>query len=477
MKNRLYITLYFVLMLPGFGLVAAQELIHPEPYQVNYDWVASAYPGPVVFNGVDHVEFYAHQADTDIDREIYCRRLKRDGVPTGPVRKVLERKGGDYVLAAVWDGEAYTLSCLDDDGKRVLVRVSKDLKTLGTLVLDDKYPHTFGWWKGDADGLQVVGDMVFLAFSSGSSLNNNRSYLFTCDKSLKGDKQLQEFPLGGMSNAGVLGMTLWPNGLIVAIGQRGTTVFGNEVKAVRLFEVAFNGEIIRGPFQLEENFGAAISFAGPVFDGAGLMFFYTQLAKGRTFNSDIRTDVDGRTVMGPVDLGDCISDYQWNEPLWEGKYVSCLYFEWTRFSMYYSLFYKNGHYVMNPIQYSGSTNIIVGSTFHAFTGTGSTVVFGVKRFGMAKSAVFSNQVCLPPSVKKPEIVFFESSGPYILDPDKRLIMWSATGCTNVMIRGKGIKLKQLPPVGARIIDTKGRSLKLNLTVKGPGGKAKRKLTI
>lgn len=481
MKAKTTIIFLSLLILTLAVSPQAQELIYQDAKQIDYDWPSWPFPGPVVFNGADHTVFYTHQGPDDADRQIYARRLNASGVPIGPQTAIYKGNTDDNPFAAVWDGEAYIVACANGKEQRYLLRVSKDLKLLSTQFLPGKYNWAFGWYKGDIFSLQVVGDRLFFFFSATKTFQNmsqNRTYLAMCDRQLKTNPDVTQLPKGDLRNAGFLGVAIHPNGFLLAMGERGLTVFDNEIKVLRFLEMDFNGEVIRGPFELEEDIVPSISIAGPVFDGKGYFLFFTQREGLQYTNSSMKIELSGKTITGPRDLGDAISQYQWFDPLWAGRHVTCLYFEWARFAMTFTMFDDKGRHVTNPIPYVDvNIGILVGYSYHAFTGRAWTIVFGVQYKNKSTSHVYSNQVSLPPNINKPQVVFFRASEPTVIHPDKRLIMWSCTGSTSVLIKGKGVKLKRLPPVGHRLVDTKGEKLVLKITARGPGGKAKKKLTI
>ena len=360
--------------------------------------------------------------------------------------------------------------------EKYLLRLSKKFKIEKVEILGSDYPAVFGWYRCDNTSLKTLGDRLLFCFSSGKNMKSNRAYLVTCDRKLKEKPTISMLPMGGLTNASHLGMTLHPDGFLVAIGERGLGVFDNEVKAIRLIKLNFDGEVVGKPFLMDENIVPSVSVVGPVFDGKGFFFFYTRREGKRTFNSCLKTDINGVTISGPRDLGDAIATYEWFDPVWAGKYVTSLYFEWTRFSLSFSMFNDKGNYIMNPIAYLDGTNMMMGHTFHAYSGLTFAVVYGAKLQKLG-THLFSNAVSLPASVKKPIISYFGAGAMMSSPADHRLIMWACTGSSSVLIKGKGVKLKNQLPVGSAVVDTKGTKLVLRMTVRGPGGKVKKKLVL
>ena len=478
MKPREFVS---ALAISVFFCAAAfsQGLVYEEPYRVDYDSPSSSAPGVVVFNGVDHAAFYPFQGPDDADKNLYFRRLDSAGVPSGPQKRVLTNTGLDWPMAAAWDGSAYVVAISSWIGNRniYLVRVSAEGRMLARQDIDG---YVYGGFIYDLPinpFLSVIDDEIFFCFTAGTDAASRRVILVHGPSKLGSQLTATTLPQGALTNANILGMTCDTDGFLALIGQVGLS--DHEVKKALLLRIDFSGRPVGAPFPLEETITPG-SASGPVFFGSGYLILYTLREGSNYLNGSIVIDAEGNTLSGPNDLGWASEMLFWLNPIWNGRNVSSFAIDvnWAtnRFNSVHYTFNSKGKFLADPVTFYRRSNDPIFGSSQAFTGLATTIFYAAPTGHMGRYQLYSNQVSLPPSVTKSSVVYF-AAGDSEVGRNGRMIVWSATGCSSVLIKGKGVKLKRLPPVGCAVVKVKGKKLKLTLTVRGPGGKAKGKIVI
>jgi hypothetical protein len=465
------ILLFFLLV----DISPSQEVIYEQPFQINYDGPAYyTHEGFVVFNGVEHGYVYSQEYAGDADYEIYFRRLKADGTPTGPHKRIATIAGFDRPLAIEWDGSAYLIAGFNVTNEQVyLLRVSRDGELLRIKELDGKF---WCWLPGPKNDtfncylIKVIGETMFFFFTDGRVEKGARALLVKGDKTLTGDLTVKTLPKENFKNAFILGVTYDTEGFLVLVGERDPS--DEEINDVRLIRIDYLGRVVGSPMTLESDIMRATFLAGPVFYGKGYMIIAAKNYAGGAKHRSLVIDFQGKTLYGPNDLGWAASHFIWRNPLWNGDQVSCFA---TGVEMFLVYFNKKGGFAHDPIPFAGSLIYPWFSPTQALTGTATTVTFSASPGG-AKSNVYSNQLSLPAGITKPKVVYFDAGAEY-LGQNKRVLVWSAIGNNYLKIQGKGVKLKRLPPVGCALVTLKADKTKLTATANGPGGKAKKTIVI
>ena len=458
----------------------AQELVYEEPYRVDYDSPSSSTPGVVVFNGVDHAAFYAFKGPDDADTNLYFRRLDSAGIPIGPQKRVLTNPDLDWPMAAAWDGSAYIVAVSSWIGAGnivYLVRIAANGALLARKNIDGYVYGGFIYYIPINPFLSVIDNEIFFCFTAGINEASRRVILVRGSSKLTGQLTATTLPQGTLTNANILGMACDTDGFLALIGQVGLST--HEIKSVLLLRINFSGQPVGEPFLLEETITPG-SAAGPVFFGSGYLILYAQREGSIYSNRSIVIDANGNTLSGPHDLGWASEMLFWLNPIWSGSNVSSFAIDiiWakSRCNSVYCTFNSQGGFLGNPLTFYRRAHEPIFGSSQAFTGLATTICSPTPTGHMGRLPLFSNRVSLPASVTKPSVVYF-AAGDSEVGRNGRVILWSATGCNSVMIKGKGVKLKRLPPVGCAVVTVKNKKLRLTLIVRGPGGKAKKKITI
>ena len=277
-------------------------------------------------------------------------------------------------------------------------------------------------------------------------------------------------PRGSLGNANLLGMTCDTEGFLALIGERGPS--NQEIKDVLLIRIDFDGNPVGNPFPLGATVTPALCLAGPVFFGDGYLIVSCQRQDSGHVNRSLVISADGKTLAGPNDLGLAGAELFWRNPTWSGSHLACFA---TGNSMLFASFNAKGRIIGEPIDYAAGVATPGFSPNQAFTGMANTLAYTANA-GTGYYQLFANQVSIPAGIAKPKIAYFAAGGSDI-DDGERVIFWSATGSETVTIRGNGIRLRKLPPVGCAVVRADDKKLRLTLTARGPGGKAARKIVI
>ncbi len=459
--------------------VTGQEMIHNQPIQVDYDNSNRHNNDPVItFNGFDHAVFYAYQGPTDKDKQIYFRRLDRDGIPSSPQEMVIADEGRDWPIAACSDGnKAFLVATVNWENKKLsILRVARDGKLIRRVDFDEEIDY---WIHGphvavfNGTFLQIAGDKFVLGFTDRRPFDaKQRAMIAVGPKILNGACELSELPKGDLKNNPLIGMTYDSDGFIAMVGQRDKSD-GYAFEKVLLIRISFDGEVVGEPIELEDPIPSSIFMGGPVFFGKGFMIFYSTHVNYVYTHSSLVFDAEGNTIYGPTDLGWASVWFSWSWPIWNGDNVACLLNPGPKMRL--TIFSDQGTFLCEPVYYSDVKYSPGFRPVETFTGLATTIAFAGRRIGESFYHVHVNQVSLPPSVKKPKIVYFDSGAEYL--GNRRALVWSATGCDRLRITGKGVKLTTLPPVGCEIIEIKDATLKVKITARGPGGKAVKRITL
>ena len=459
--------------------VTGQEMIYDQPFQIDYDNPNKYNLDPVItFNGTDHAVFYAIQGPTDKDMQLYFRRLDRDGIPSSPQEMVIADEGRDWPIVACSDGkEAFLVAVTNLQQQKICVlRVARDGSLIRRVDFDEPIEY---WMHGPHAGvfngtfMQVVGDKFVLGFTDKQpTYEQQRAMLVVGPKTLKGACELTELPKGDLKNNPLIGMTYDTEGFIAMVGQRDKSD-GYAFEKVLLVRISFDGKVVGEPYGLEDPVPSSIFMGGPVFFGKGFMIFYSEYKTTGYNHYSLIFDSEGNTIHGPTNLGWASVWFSWGWPIWNGDNVACLLSPGPKMRLI--LFSEQGSFLCEPIYYADVKYSPGFRPVEAFTGTATTIAFAGRRKGKSFHHVHVNQVSLPPSVKKPKIVYFDSGAEYL--GNRRALIWSATGCDRLRITGKGVKLTTLPAIGCEIIKIKGATRKLKITARGPGGKAVKRITL
>jgi hypothetical protein len=162
------------------------------------------------------------------------------------------------------------------------------------------------------------------------------------------------------------------------------------------------------------------------------------------------------------------------DPLWVGKYVACVNMIGPDLTIQYLT--PKGKFLVEPIECTSGIYFGGFGPTHVFDGLTLTTLFSGRKVGGGFYHLYSNQVSLPKAISKPQVVYFKASAEP-LDGNSFVVLWSAAGCSSVLIKGKGVKLKKLPPVGCATVEVKGKKLRLTIIARGPGGKAGKSIKI
>ncbi len=455
---------------------SAQQLLNGSPYRIDSSSPnVNVRDGAVVFNGSAHGVFYSCRGTSDEDDQVYFRRLAADGTPRGPQMLVLANTGGDYVMAADWDGSAYIVAAANQESERVLLlRVARDGTLLATRELAGDFAYSPPGASIDASNsafIKAVGGTVFLCFTDGTEIGKRRVILARGPALLDGEESFAAvaLPQGSLGNANLLGMTCDTEGFLALIGERG--LHDQEIKDVLLIRIDFDGNPVGAPFALEATVTPSRYLAGPVFFGDGYLLVCCRHSGSGYANTSLVFDSDGKTLAGPNDLG-LAGEMLWRNPTWNGSHLTCFA---TNNSMLFASFNAKGRIIGEPIDYADGIATPGFSPNQAFTGMGNTLVYTANS-GTGYFQLFANQVSIPDGIAKPRVAYFAAGGSDTGDGE-RVIFWSATGCQTVTIRGNGIKLRRLPPVGCAVVRVSEKKLRLTITARGPGGKAAKKIVI
>jgi len=490
MKIQNVLSALSILILIG-ATAFSQELVREQPVKVEDSILDLPVDALLAFNGTDHAAFYPFNNSGGPEYQFCFRRLRADGTPFGSRKTLIDNPGMDWPIAADWDGSAYVVAVGNIEGKSLcLLRVSKKGKLLarvdiaGTFEIQQpiKDMQTINYFF-----LKVVGDTIFFCFSEGPKVKDRRVVLLQGPRNLIGQFTTTTLPKGSLSNAHLLGMTYDTEGFLALLGARDTKQQEEyEIEAVRLLRIDFGGNVVGSPMELEEEITPSISIVGPVFFGDGYMILYTlRVGGGRNVSGPVGAtyahyslviDDEGKTLIGPTDVGQAHTTMFFRHPIWNGSYVASLYAT-TGGAFGFLTFNTNGLFLTSPIiieYFQDQHDIGIGFN-HVFSGLATTFVYTAET---AHHPIYmlTNQVGIPNGITKPRVVYF-AAGDAEVGNNEWVIVWSAIGCEKVSIKGKGVKLRRLPPVGCAIVQVPGKKLKLTLTAIGPGGKAKRKIFI
>jgi hypothetical protein len=458
------------------AVLPAQQLVHPQSYQVSYDGMTVVYDGVVAFNGIDYAVFFSAQDSKEDHINPYFRRISSDGIPAGPLRRLLNNPGTDWAMAAIWDGSAYIAAYANYDNEYVyFMRISKD----GKVLLKKNLSGNYRTWPPIAERsstygqpfMAILGDEVFLCFTIGIDFGERSVIFVKGPKSLNGEFDVSTLPVGSFSNATLCGMTFDTEGFLALVGEMDPD--HHDIERVQCVAIGYDGKAAAAPIQLEEAIGTVDFITGPVFFGEGFLITYTRWQGTYSTHNSLVIDRDGKTVNGPNKLGEAASILLWRSLIWNGSYLVSIGCDLQLYPVTLYFFNYNGKFFANPfkggVESAGSTPALV------FNGTRTTVVYTDELPATHFPFMFTNQFSIPSNITKPAIEFFDYGADYL--GTKRVVVWSAIGCTNVRLVGKGVKLKNQAPVGLALVDTKGKKLQLKLKIKGPGGRASRKLVI
>lgn len=480
------------------GAAYAQELKYGQrEVQVSYDGSPSI--PSIVFNGEDFAAFYVWSGKEDKDIGLHMRRIGTDGKPIGAQRLVMPLEIFDPLVTAVWDGSAYTVFLSKYIGVTwYIVRVDKTGKMLAYRKVPVEqnrqlYRRAFPF---------VVGDRLFFFFSTTEDYfaAGGKPYMITADSKLKGKPVLTEVPAGWSQNAVVLGVALDPDKFLVYLGRYKRS-FEYEIQEAALLHVGFDGELKRrikpalsGPGNshpaAQLNTADAYDASGPLYTGDGYLVFATRSpvfffrAPANSFqyvNSSLKIDDTGKIIDGPYDLDHGNYQIYLDKPILLGRYVGMAIDDWLDWDTQMMLTGLRGRHITDLSVHEATYTLYYPVAVDAvYSGAGSAIVdLGLKqRLGIFYDrAIYSNIITDPPFVK-PSIVYFQASSSSPFGDTRRLIMWSAAGCTNVTLTGPGFEMTNLPPVFHTVVDTSGERTKLQLAIIGTDDSTKiRKIVI
>lgn len=472
----------------------AQELLYGQrDNQVSYDGAASR-PG-IAFNGKDLAAFYFWSGLEDAGAGLYMRRIGTDGKPFGPQRQILAMNLSGKNVEAVWDGSAYLvfIARVQEDFWHI-VRVDPSGKMLGHRTV----PVTKNRRVNYRPLPFVVGDRVFFFFLELDPLYltfgfSDKTFLITVDRQLKEEPVLRELT-GGFPHPTLLGVALDPDKFLVYLGQYSFDYSTRELKSSKLLHVDFKGKTIKSIQPAAFNTGGSnpavnlkpgdASFvAGPIYTGDGYRLimtrnYYNGAGSSLPYNvNSLKIDDTGEIIQGFQNLGNAGAYMRLStSPVLLGGIVAVPTTEYFASDHQLMLIGKNGrhikdvsiHEIRHPAQFNVTMNTLI------YTGNGSVVatIGWVQRFSNnSGSAVFSNFLTDPPFVK-PAIQYFQSSNGAPFGDTRKLVMWSASSCTNVTLTGPDFELTNLPPVFHTVVDTNGERTVLRLSITGTDGSTK-----
>lgn len=461
----------------------AQELVYEQrEYQVSYDGKVGN--PAIVFNGIDFAAFYSWSGIEDAGSGLYMRRLDSKAAPLGPQRKLIDFTPGFSYSYAVWDGSAYIVFISLDNGVAwSIVRVDKQ----GSVLAQRKIVVATSGYPSQNAFPFVIGETAYLFFCSEESNFEFTPSLLMVNRELSAAPTVTTLSDAGLKEPKIMGVAMDPEKFLVLLAQIKPA---NETKQGALLHVDFEGNLKKTVKQLvlpgsgsqpaeKIQTGDLQDIAGPIYTGSGYALAGSRLTPVGTgsfpnTNSSVLIDEDGEIIGGPYKVGGG-SWHLFGRAFMAGGNVGFSVVDTGTFNMEIMLLGSKGKHITNtPVQES-RFSLIPENLNSVYAGSGcATLILGANTRNTFETTflIYSNMVTDPASAK-PSVQYFLSDDGSAFGDTRRLVMWSVSSGTKISLKGKGVKMKGMPPVYHAVVDTKGKKIKLRLRFKGTDGKNKK----
>ena len=463
--RRYVFTLLFLLCISAFAV--AQDYTAQERIRISTPGVYAEWPRAAVNDKGEIGTFFMWYGGSGAPDGIAFRKLDQEGMPIGPQKFAYktnpsETRGFNLYDAVYTDGHYFLLVYNSVQHSIVLFKFTDN----GTFV--NKVRHKFGEREGlffSRPRLIIAGDDIYINLSTSEgylmivsenpredlgSRQNENYFLKTSSGNLAKFEKIEFLPPTD-DYTFALGASLDPDHLVVLLG---TMRPYSEPEIVNVGVVSYN--LVTGetgkftPIDVQDEIGAllfGVTGSTPVYNGKGHIFYYNTVYNQPELFS-FSYDSEGKTVFGPVDLGE--------KGTFHIPYDGSIVGSYAFMSDYFILMEAVGSMIIGPrgkhvknIYYEENRrySFQVGSLGQVFTG--NHIVFyylGFNGFfvGPTAQGVFIYSKAIPtPKPVKDGIAFFQAGSQNFADGSRHLL-WSTVGSESVTIKHDGQEYYPLP---------------------------------